>query len=103
MKRIAAKTDEYEKDGQTKGKYVDLGVILSNDNGEYILLNPSVNLAGILMQQRILAQKTKKKAGGSVICSIFDNDQDDRRPTQSGGQDSGASQQSQNFDDDIPF
>lgn len=75
-KRIMAKVGEYEKDGKTKGNYVEIGVILSNENGEYALIDPTVNLAGVLMKQRVLAQKQQKKVtGDSVMCSIFDNSQ----------------------------
>ena len=91
-KRIAAKIGSYEKDGQTKGEYVDIGVILNNDNGEYVLLNPTVDLAGVLMKQRMLAQETGKKAGGSVIASVFDSDRQ-----QNNGQ------QSSSNDDQVPF
>lgn len=74
-KDIVAKIDEYEKDGETKGRYTKIGVILSNENGEYILMDPTVNLAGVLMKQRVLAQKQGKKGGDSVICSIFDRNE----------------------------
>jgi len=71
-KRLVAKIDEYEKDGQKKGKYIEIGVILSNDKGEYALINPEINLAGVLMKQRVnLGGKGK---GDMVMCSIFDND-----------------------------
>lgn len=90
-KRLMAKVDEYEKDGKTKGKYVEIGVILSNSDGEYALIDPTVNLAGVLMKQRVLSQKNKKQGGSSVMCSIFDNS------TQ--GQQSG----SPDYDDDIGF
>ena len=69
--KIETNTNKY---GETKSKYVDCGVILENTNGQYIMLNPTVDLAGVLMKQRLLAQETGKNAGGSVICSIFDND-----------------------------
>ncbi len=69
-KRIVVKTGEYEKDGKKKGEYTEIGVILSNSNGEYILLDPSVNLAGVLLKQRINLNKTK---GSMVMASIFDN------------------------------
>lgn len=105
MKRITAKIDEYQKDGQTKGRYVDIGVVLSNDNGEYILLNPTVDLSGVLMRQRILAQKSGKKAMDSVACSIFDNNKNQQQaPRQS--QEHGQQQPSgfdDSFDDDISF
>ena len=82
-----AKVDQYEKDGQIKGKYIEVGVILSNSNGDYALLNPDVNLAGALMKQRVnLEQKGK---GDMVMCSIFDNDnQQSQKPetAQSSGQ-----------------
>lgn len=74
-RRLVMKISEYEKDGQTKGEYVELGVILENDKGEYALINPHVDLAGVLMAQRILAQKTGRKLGDKVACSIFDNNQ----------------------------
>jgi hypothetical protein len=70
-KRITAKIDTYEKDGEVRGKYVDIGVVLSGQYGEYILLNPTVDLAGVMLRQRLL---DPKKAGSSVMCNIFDND-----------------------------
>ena len=84
-RRITAKIEEYQKDGETKGKYIEIGVILENANGEYIMLNPTVDLSGVLMKQRLLAAETGKKAGGNVMCSIFDNDnQGSGAPAQQG-------------------
>lgn len=96
-KRVAAKVGEYEKDGQMRGEYVNIGVILNNDKGEYLLLDPTVNLAGVLMKQRVLAQKNQKKGGDMVSCGIFEKDRQQSQPAQSsgGGHDG--------FDDDIPF
>lgn len=87
-RRITAKVDTYEKDGETKGKYVEVGVILDGKHGEYILLNPTVDLAGVLIQQRMM---NPEKASKTVLCNIFDND----RPQQS-------SKPPSDFDDDIP-
>lgn len=68
-----AKIDKYEdKEGKEKGKYQEIGVILSNENGEYALINPEVNLAGVLMKQRV--NLPSKGKGDMVMCSIFDND-----------------------------
>jgi len=94
------KVGEYQKDGQTKGKYVELGVILSGENGEYALINPSVNIAGCLMQQRVMNQgKEKKGKGDMVMCSIFERDRDSGQ-----SQDSPAPAGGDDFDDqDIPF
>lgn len=104
-KRLVAKVDTYQKDGQEKGKYVEIGVILSNENGEYALINPDVNLAGVLIKQRVNIKSNGK--GDMVMCSIFDND---RQQQNQGGQQQ-SPQQGQpsprgNFDDfdaDIPY
>ena len=74
VKRLMVKTGEYQKDGQTKGRYTEVGVIMSNDKGEYALLDPAVNLAGVLMQQKILADANGGRSGDRVMVSIFDND-----------------------------
>lgn len=102
VKRLMAKVGSYEKDGQTKGRYVEVGVIMANQNGEYALMNPSVDLAGVLMQQRIHAQQTGAKSGDRVMVSIFDNDR------QGGGQGSGNGQggaggSGPGLEDEIPF
>ncbi len=97
-KRLVAKIDTYEKDGQTKGKYVEIGVILANDNGEYALLNPDVNLAGVLMKQRVNCPSAKGK-GDMVMCGIFDNSQQNMPQQQAAT----APVQDTGFSDDIPF
>jgi hypothetical protein len=101
-KQLKARTGSYEKDGQTKGEYVTVGAILSNDNGEYALLDPSVSLAGILVKQNAEAQAAGKPTRTNVMCSIFDNDNQKQssQPRQQAQQ-----QPSSNFDDDldIPF
>jgi len=74
-KRIAAKTGEYQKDGQTKGEYTKLGVMLNNSNGEYMLLDPSISLAGVLVKQNALAAKTGGQQRDMVMISIFDDNQ----------------------------
>ena len=94
MKRITAKIDEYQKDGETKGKYIDVGVILENQHGEYIILNPTVDLSGVLIKQRLL---NPQKAGGGVMCNIFTDQpkQDSSNPPSQAASD--------NFDSDVPF
>ena len=95
MKRITAKIGEYQKDGGTKGKYVDIGVIMSNNNGEYVLLNPNVSLSGILQQQNLLAASKQQLSKGRVIASVFDSNRQ-QQATQ-------FNEPPVDFDDDIPF
>ena len=81
MKKLKAKIGEFQKDGETKGRYIDVGVILSNQNGEYAILNPVVSLSGVLMKQRLMAKKSGGKVGDGVMCSIWD-DQVQQQPQQ---------------------
>lgn len=98
-KRITAKIDEYQDaQGQTKGKYIDVGVVLSNANGEYIILNPTVDLAGVMIRQRMMNQQ---KPGKGVICSIFTDEPPQQAASPQGQQ---ATHQDAGFaDDNIPF
>ena len=75
-KRIVAKTGVFtdKQTNQEKGEYTKLGVILSNDNGEYMLLDPTVSLAGVLLKQNALARKTGKEERGMLMVSIFEDD-----------------------------
>ena len=84
-KRIVAKTGEYQKDGQTKGEYTKLGVMLSNDNGEYMLLDPSVSLAGVLIKQNSLAAKSGGQQRDMLMVSIFEDDNQQQNNNQQSG------------------
>jgi len=85
-KRLAAKVGSYQKDGQTKGEYAKLGVILQNDNGEYLLLDPTVSLAGVLAKQNVMLAKEGKPPKDMVACSIFDDSNQANQPQQQGYQ-----------------
>lgn len=85
-KRLVAKTGEYQKDGQVKGEYTKIGVVLSNQNGEYMLLDPSVSLAGVLVKQNALAASKGEQIRDNVMISIFEDDnQGQQQQQQQGG------------------
>lgn len=44
---LAVKTGEYESNGQTKGRYENIGKVLRNDNGQFMLLKRTFNPAGV--------------------------------------------------------
>lgn len=67
-KKITAKVGTYQKGGETKNRYQDIGVILSNANGEYILLDPGVSLAGVLAKQNAMNGESRS----NVMCSVFE-------------------------------
>ena len=110
-KRLMAKIGEYEKDGQTKGRYAEIGVILSNDKGEYALLNPSVSLGGALTMQNAMNEKAGRRTGDRLMVSIFSEDrqgggQSSGNRDSGGGQyqgGSGAPTPQNDMDDEIPF
>jgi hypothetical protein len=48
VKDLAVCVNKYEKDGQTKGKYINIGVVMQDDSGkEFILLDKTFNPAGV--------------------------------------------------------
>jgi len=88
-KTISAVIGEYQKDGQTKAEWADVGVILTSANGkEYMLLNAEVSLAGILAKQNVLAQNKGEQHRANVMCSINEeqsNQQQNNNQNQQGG------------------
>ena len=92
-KRLVAKTGEYQKDGQMKGEYTKIGVVLSNQNGEYMLLDPAVSLAGVLAKQNALAMTKGEQVRDNVMISIFE---DENQGQQQGGPQQGGYQNNQN-------
>ncbi len=106
-RKIVAKVGEFQKDGQTKSRWQNVGVIMSNDNGEYILLDPLVSMAGILSAQNALAMTKGEQVRDRVMCSVFEDD------NQGGGYQQQPQQQRQqapqqqapmrNTDEQIPF
>ncbi|KHD88825.1 MAG: hypothetical protein OM95_06815 [Bdellovibrio sp. ArHS] len=44
---LAVKTGEYQKDGQTKGRYQNVGAVMESEKGQFILLDKTFNPAGI--------------------------------------------------------
>ena len=93
-KRLAVKTGEYtNSQGETKGEYTRLGVLMDGDNGPYLLIDPAVNLAGCLMKQNMMNHKAGKQVRDSLMVSVFDDTQ----------QQTGQNQPSAMPDDDLPF
>lgn len=43
----AVKVGEYEENGETKGRYENVGAVLESDNGLFLLLKKTFNPAGV--------------------------------------------------------
>ena len=71
IKNLSVKTREYkDKDGNPKGNWVNIGVIMENDQGkQFMLIDRWVNLAG-------LPDFSDKPNPSAVMVSIFDVDND---------------------------
>lgn len=98
-KDMMVKVGEYtDKNGQTKGEWVKLGFVGENQNGQYFMLDPSVNLAGLLIKQRLYNPKTK----GMVMASVFDRSNNGQQaPAQAPAPQ--ATVQSPVSEDDLPW
>lgn len=92
-KRLVAVTGNYtSKDGQEKAEYTEIGVIIVGKNGkEYALLDPAINLAGVLLKQNALAAKRNEPPSDKVMLSVFE--QDNQQQGQQGYQQQGNYQQ----------
>ena len=99
-KRLVIKTGEYtNQQGETKGEYTRVGVLMQgNDGGEYLLLDPAVNLAGCLAKQNMMNHKNGKQVRDSVMVSVFDDDNGGQQPNNAPQQSGGAP-----LNDDVPF
>ena len=73
-KKIMVAHGTYEKDGQTKTNWKEIGVILTSQNGkEYCLLDPTINLGGF----------TREAGKDKLIASIFDDKPQQQQQQQS--------------------
>jgi len=81
---LAIKTGEYtDNQGQTKGRYTKLGVVMSgSDGGQFMLLEPQIDIAGCLMLQNNMAVARGAPARDSVMVSMFEPKQEGQAPQQ---------------------
>ena len=75
-KRLLAKVGTYTNaQNEVKNEYVKLGILKQGEQGgEYMILDPSINLAGVLLKQNALAAKEGKQQRDAVMISVFEND-----------------------------
>lgn len=58
---LCVKTGSYEKNGETKHSYENIGVMLENGNGPFILLKSHFNPAGVI----------REEGRSSILVSLF--------------------------------
>lgn len=83
-KRLSAVTGNYtNQQGEQKAEWTNVGVIITGKNGkEYALLDPSVNLAGVLLKQNQIAIKKGEQPSDMVMLSVFDEQQNQQQQPQ---------------------
>jgi hypothetical protein len=88
---LAVKTGEYTVQGQTKGRYENVGAVMqSDDGGKFIMLKRVFNPAGV--------PDLSGRGGDSVLLSMFPpKDSVETSPAPA------AKPAAQKFDDSIPF
>jgi len=83
---LAVKTGEYQdRDGNTKGRYENIGKVMRNDNGQFMLLKRTFNPAGV------------PSDGDMLMVSMFEPKGDNRQDT------ARQAPPARSLDDEIPF
>ena len=82
---LAVKTGSYEKNGETKNRYENIGAVMEGENGQFMFLKRSFNPAGVPF----------KDGSESIIVSMFE-------PKNETGSNAPASNVNVSSDD-IPF
>ena len=97
IKNLSVKTREYkDRDGNSKANWVNIGVIMENDQGkQFMLLDKWINFAGI-------PDFSGKENSSSVMVSIFDVDNDYQAPRTEPSPRSDSPSYKGN-DNDLPF
>ena len=86
---LAVKTGSYEKNGETKNRYQNIGSVFEGDHGFYMVLDRTFNPAGV----------PNPEDRSSLIVSMFEpRDNNQPAATPQPGPKAPA-----NFDDEIPF
>ena len=101
-KRLSAVVGEYndKQTNQQKAEWASIGVIGASSKGkEYMLLDPTINLAGVLLKQNILAANKGEKLSDMVMVSIIDEQNQTQNQTQNQG---GYQQQNNGFQQQPP-
>lgn len=82
---VVVKTGEYQgNDGQTKGRYENIGVMMQGDNGPYLLLKRHISPAGF----------PNPDNRDTVLCSLFSENNNQQQAPQQQNQ-NGFNQQPQ--------
>ena len=95
MKKLAVANGQYQKDGQTKTRWVNVGIINTTQEGkEYMLIDPTINFAAF----------PREEGKDMVMVGIFEEQQrqQEQRPQQSYSQPQQNDRPQQGYGKDAP-
>ena len=73
MKKLTVKIGEYTNaQNEVKGRYANIGVIMSNENGEFALIDPTVCLGGIFALQQAYNATQGKAPSDRIMTGIYE-------------------------------
>lgn len=76
MKKLSAAVGTYQQGNETKTRWAPVGVLGVNNNGkEYVLLDPGVSTAGLLVLQNNEAIKQGKSPSDMLMTGVFEEQQ----------------------------
>ena len=78
---LAVKTGEYEKDGETKSRYENIGIVMEGDNGMFLMLKRTFNPAGV----PDFRGGDDWMMGDTILISMFEPQEGDSKPANKGG------------------
>ena len=91
---VAVVTGKYtDQQGQTKNRYMNIGAVMTGDNGPFLLLDPMVNLAAV----------PRDPGKDRVLCSLFEPRDNTQAPAAAPRQAQRPAPAQQPMDDDVPF
>ena len=98
MKKLTVKIGEYVNgQGETKGRYANIGVIMtSNDGGEFALIDPTVCLGGIFALQQAYNASQGKAPSDRIMTGIYEENSQQQGQQQNAPQQQAPRQQAPN-------
>lgn len=105
LKDLAVVTGTYQKDGETKKRYQNVGALMESENGQFLLLDPLINLAAVPRQEgrdRVIVSMFEPKDEKKVYGDEQYKAQTAHSEAKSNGYVKDTARQGP-LDDDIPF
>lgn len=94
MKKLTVKIGEYTNaQNEVKGRYANIGVIMSNENGEFALIDPTVCLGGIFALQQAYNATQGKAPSDRIMAGVYEENSQQQPPQQQGYQQPAPQQQ----------